>query len=99
VQQVGDFNGDGKSDVLWQHTNGSVAIWLMSGLSGIDGAGMLGPGTGWSVQQVRDSDGDGKCDILWNHVDGSVAIWLMNGLSVTNSGGLLGPGTGWSLAP
>jgi hypothetical protein len=71
----------------------------MNGLSGTDGASLLGPGTGWIAQQVCDSDGDGKSDILWQRTDGSIAIWLMNGLSVSNSGGLLGPGTGWSLAP
>jgi hypothetical protein len=29
VQQIADFNGDGKSDILWQHTDGRTAIWLM----------------------------------------------------------------------
>ncbi len=27
----GDYNGDGKSDVLWHDTNGNVAIWEMNG--------------------------------------------------------------------
>ena len=26
-----DFNADGKSDILWQNTNGQAAIWLMNG--------------------------------------------------------------------
>ncbi len=26
-----DFNGDGKSDILWRNTNGTVAIWEMNG--------------------------------------------------------------------
>jgi len=33
-----DFNGDGKSDILWRHTGGATAIWLM------DGALVLQPG-------------------------------------------------------
>jgi hypothetical protein len=33
VKQVGDFNGDGKSDIAWVNTNGSIAIWLMDGLN------------------------------------------------------------------
>ena len=30
---TGDFNGDGKADILWRHTTGSVSIWLMNGAS------------------------------------------------------------------
>jgi hypothetical protein len=28
---VGDFNGDGKADVLWRDISGNEAIWFMSG--------------------------------------------------------------------
>src|SRR5262249_54802271 len=28
-----DFNGDGKSDILWRHSSGTVCIWLMDGVS------------------------------------------------------------------
>ena len=28
---TGDFNGDGKGDILWRNTNGDVAMWLMNG--------------------------------------------------------------------
>ena len=30
VEDTGDFNGDGKSDILWQNDNGQAAIWLMN---------------------------------------------------------------------
>ena len=37
-----DFNGDGKSDILWRDTSGDVAVWLMNGSivsqSGVSGA-------------------------------------------------------------
>ncbi len=26
-----DFNGDGKSDILWQNDDGTAAVWLMNG--------------------------------------------------------------------
>jgi hypothetical protein len=29
----GDFNGDLKSDILWQNDNGQAAVWLMNGTS------------------------------------------------------------------
>jgi hypothetical protein len=31
VAAAADFNGDGKSDILWQHDNGLPAIWTMGG--------------------------------------------------------------------
>ena len=46
---TGDFNGDGKTDLLWQHTDGRVGVWLMNGTAGVSLATILGPGTGWSV--------------------------------------------------
>jgi hypothetical protein len=48
VNRVGDFDGDGNSDLLWQHTNGSTEIWLMNGLSTSSIGNLLGPATGWS---------------------------------------------------
>jgi len=27
----GDFDGDGKSDILWQNNSGQAAVWLMDG--------------------------------------------------------------------
>jgi hypothetical protein len=40
VKQIGDFNGDGKSDILWQHTDESTAMWLMNGLTPVSAAGL-----------------------------------------------------------
>ena len=33
VVQVGDYNGDGKSDLLWHNSvTGQYVIWMMNGL-------------------------------------------------------------------
>jgi hypothetical protein len=31
VKDAGDFNADGKADILWQNDGGQAAIWLMNG--------------------------------------------------------------------
>ena len=46
---TGDFNGDGKSDILWQDTSGNVAIWFMNGTQA-SGAGVGNVPTVWSIQ-------------------------------------------------
>jgi hypothetical protein len=30
---TGDYNHDGKSDVLWQNSSGAVSVWEMNGTS------------------------------------------------------------------
>ncbi len=82
---TGDFNGDGYSDILWQNTNGAVAIWEMNGAKVIASAVVGNPGTSWHVIGSGDFNGDGYSDILWQNTNGAVAIWEMNGPKVIAS--------------
>lgn len=83
IAGVGDFNGDGYSDILWYNvTYGYVAVWAMQGASIIANVGPGGadPSTGWSIQGVADIDHDGISDIVWRLAPtGEVAFWLMGG--------------------
>jgi hypothetical protein len=94
-----DFDGDGNADILWQHTSGAVAIWLMDG-STIVSVGM--PGTvssAWQISGLADFDGDGKTDILWREgTSGTVAIWLMNGTAIASVGVAGALNTNWQIA-
>ena len=99
VQGVGDFNGDGIADILWQRAStGEVVIWFMNGAS-VASSVNLPSVPGWTVVGVGDFDGDGKADILWqNQATGSDVIWLMNATGIIGSGGLGDLGTQWSVA-
>jgi hypothetical protein len=75
VTGVGDFNGDGYADIVWQHDNGLVLIWLMVG-SIHTGEFSPGPNAGpaWKIAGVGDFDADGRADLLWRHDTGGLAI-------------------------
>jgi hypothetical protein len=85
ISYSGDFNGDGKQDILWRNVNtGDAWIWLMNGNSIIGSASIGHVDLSWRIVGVGDFDGGGKRDILWyNASSGRVSIWIMNGLTRT----------------
>ena len=42
IKGTGDFNGDGKADILWQSNDGTASVWLMDGTN-TTFAGAVGP--------------------------------------------------------
>ncbi len=109
IAGVGDFDGDGKADILWRNTaSGDNAIWLMDGIALASGAAINNvPGTDWAIVGVSDYNGDYMSDILWrNSALGTNYIWSMNGFTLQSACGAMGctsgylPGvsaTGWSI--
>jgi hypothetical protein len=101
VAATGDFNGDGRSDILWRNSNGMVLDWLgqaNGGLADNAGASLSNPGTAWQVAATGDFNGDGRSDILWRNASGVVVDWLgqTNGSFADNgAASLSSPGTAW----
>jgi hypothetical protein len=99
VKASGDFNGDGRADILWQNDSGQAAIWLLNG-NNVVGGGLVStnPGSAWHVKASGDFNGDGKSDILWQNDSGQAALWLLNGNNVVG-GGLVStnPGSAWHI--
>jgi uncharacterized delta-60 repeat protein len=93
-----DLNADGRSDLLFQNTDGRIAAWLMNGTTPTATANLIPAGAGWSVTHTADLNGDAKVDILFRHTDGRVYLYLMDGLTVTLGRELLGAGLGWSVS-
>jgi len=99
-----DFNGSGRSDVLWRHSSGITTDWLGQALGKLtDNSSnfLTNPGTAWHIAGTGDINGDGRVDVIWRHDSGMVTDWLG-----TNSGGfadnsatfLINPGAAWHIA-
>ena len=80
-----DYNGDGKGDVVWRSNSAGTAVWLMSGLSTLSSAIVMGD-PAWSVSATGDLNGDGKTDLIWRNAgSGQTSVWLMNGTTALSS--------------
>src|SRR5262249_33083105 len=66
VDGIGDFNGDGKADVLFRNTNGTFTDWTMNGSQIIASQLVTYQGSAvnvdasFSVPGIGDFNGDGK---------------------------------------
>ena len=50
IAGVGDFNGDGRADILWRNSDGQVVEWFMNGAN-IIGSGSQGiVRTDWLIE-------------------------------------------------
>ena len=90
IEGVGDFNADGRPDLVWRHqSQGWVGVWLMNGLTILETRDLNPnrvPDTNWRIAAIADVNGDNRVDIIWQHVGvGWIAAWLMDGTNVTSS--------------
>lgn len=84
IKGIGDFDGDGASDILWQYAGsygfGQLAIWWRGqNLSPVPSyPGRVTDG-GWQIKGVGDFNGNGRSDILWQYAGqvnhGQLAVW------------------------
>lgn len=71
-----DFDGDGRSDLLWQDGT-DVYTWFLDGAS-YRYAYFGAPPSPWRVVGIGDFDGDGNADVMWrNGTD--MYIWFLRG--------------------
>ncbi|MFN7138929.1 MAG: FG-GAP-like repeat-containing protein [Limisphaerales bacterium] len=82
---VADFNGDGHKDILFQHNNGSLAVWLMNGTDFVQSVLLRDghtSGSAWRAFAAADLNGDRKPDVLFhNNHTGKLAVWYFDDLT------------------
>ncbi|NYH44474.1 hypothetical protein HNR22_004201 [Micromonospora jinlongensis] len=85
---VGDFNGDGRSDLIGGVADGTLTAWASTGdLSAnyklFAGASAV-VGNGFTISAIPqllpgDFDGDGRTDLLAQLADGTLRVWASTG--------------------
>ena len=103
IAGIGDFNGDGKDDILWRHDSGFITNWLAEADGGFtpnNGNAWSSADASWQVEATGDYNGDGRDDILWRHDSGLVTDWLgtaSGGFAVNNANALTAVSNDWAV--
>ena len=87
----GDYNGDGKADILWRHSGSWPELAVLDGRrnASYSSVGINTVPTIWNIVGDGDYNGDGKSDILWrSSTTGQNWMYLMNGATISNSLGI-----------
>ena len=84
LRNLGDFNGDGRADVLLRHADGRWRYYPMDGATVLagNGAANLTRDLAWRIAGTGDFDGDGKDDVLLRKTDGRWFFYPMDGRNV-----------------
>jgi hypothetical protein len=104
IAGTGDFNGDGRDDILWRHDSGLVTEWLGTANGGYAdnyANAAANVATSWHIAGTGDFNGDGRDDILWRHDSGLVTDWLGTaggGFTPNNGNAMAQAAPGWSIA-
>jgi hypothetical protein len=95
----GDFNGDGKVDIVLSNTsNGARQVWLMSGNSRDQLITLPSGSAPWQVATIADMNADGHSDIIYQNVStGERSIALMNGVVRTGTATLATGAPEWRI--
>jgi hypothetical protein len=76
VRGVGDFDGDGRADILFGHDDdGVTGIWFMVGPTWA-GDRVEAAVAKAAVAAVADFDNDGRADVLWREDAGRLTLWF-----------------------
>jgi serralysin len=79
IAGTGDFNGDGRDDILWRNDAGAIFNFLGKANGGVQNNGdnsylQLSPNL--TVMGIGDFNGDNRDDILFRKADGTITNWL-----------------------
>ena len=85
LKAIGDINGDGNADLLFQNSAGQLIAWFLDDSGAFHSLGWIYTGGlgDWKVTSVADMNGDGYADLVFQNGIGQIAVWYLDGSGAT----------------
>ncbi|MFI6055189.1 FG-GAP-like repeat-containing protein [Streptomyces violascens] len=96
---VGDFNGDGRTDLVAIWGDGTLHLYTNNGTGGLNSAVSMWSGNSWGTMKLLaagDYNGDSFADILAEWGDGTLHLYLGDGQGGLTAGTQMIGGDTWS---
>jgi hypothetical protein len=89
-ENSGDFDGDGRTDIVFEDTSTLTKVWTMSGATRQSETFLIPSSLGgtWRVAGTSDINQDGRVDLFLQDASYNLGYWMMNGTSQASSGPL-----------
>jgi hypothetical protein len=87
IAGVGDFNGDGTDDLVWENTStGKRRIWFFKNGAFSSSIDLPTVPVQWHIAGAGDFSGDGNAGLVWENTStGQRSIWFMKNGVLTKS--------------
>ncbi len=98
IAKPDDLNGDGKSDIVLQNTDGTTIVFTMNGGQITAGTSLGNFGAGTALVGTGDFNGDGTSDTLVEGPGGTLILFTVTNNAYTAGFNLGSYGSSWNVA-
>jgi glucose/arabinose dehydrogenase len=91
----GDYNNDGRGDLLFRDTAGALTAWYLNGTGAPQSVSFGTLPAGWSVVGTSDFNSDRRTDLLIRHTNGTLTARLTTGTATPQHVTLAGVDPAW----
>jgi glucose/arabinose dehydrogenase len=91
----GDYNNDGRRDLLFRDAAGTLTAWYLNGTSAPQSVSFGTLPAGWTIVGTSDFNGDRRTDVLIRHTNGTLTARLTTGTATPQHITLAGVDPAW----